>query len=212
MNFINFFYRKYLFYRFKRKWRIDNQHNFTIPIRVFPSNTVLVGKMVYGFINIENFDNSEEKLIIRDYVSIANNVVFILGGNHQMNTISSYPLFSKLVHLNPELDSLTKGSIIVEDEVWIGYGSIILSGIRIGKGAIVAAGSVVTKDIPPYAIVGGNPARIIRYRFDEEILRLLRDFNLSSFNESDIINNIDLFYDPLNVAKIKEINTFKNPK
>ena len=212
MNFMKIFYQKYLFIRFKQKWSKINKHNFTIPTSVFPLNTVVVGEKSYGFINLERFNNPKEKLIIGNYVSIANNVVFILGGNHQLNTISTYPLFSNLVHLNPKLDSVTKGPIIVEDEVWIGYGSIILSGIRIGKGAIVAAGSVVTKDIPPYAVVGGNPARIIRYRFDEEILRLLRDFNLSSFNESDIINNIDLFYDTLNIAKIKEINTFKIPK
>ena len=63
--------------------------------------------------------------------------------------------------------------IIIENDVWIGYRVTILSGIRIGNGAIVAAGSVVTRDVPPYSIVGGVPARIIRYRFNQEIIREL---------------------------------------
>lgn len=210
MIFLKKIYQKYLFIRFKRKWSKINKHNFTIPTSVFPLNTVVVGKKSYGFINLERFDNPNEKLIIGNYVSIASKVVFILGGNHQTDTISTYPFYSKLIHLKPMVDSLTKGTIIVEDEVWIGYGVTILSGVRLGKGAIIAAGSVVTKDVPAYAVVGGNPARLIKYRFNEDILEALIDFNISNFNESEIIDNIDVFYHPLNINKIEELKNIKD--
>jgi acetyltransferase-like isoleucine patch superfamily enzyme len=167
--------------------------------------------MSYGFINLEKFNNPNEKLFIGDYVSIANKVVFILGGNHQTNTISNYPFYSKLIKLKPGADSLTKGPIIIENEVWIGYGALILSGVRIGKGAIIAAGSVVTKDVPAYSIVGGNPARLIKYRFNEEIIKNLIDFNISNLDESEIIDNIDFFYHNLDINKIEEFKNILTP-
>ena len=212
MTFVRNIYQKFLFIRYKKDWRRINNHNFTIPTSIFPLNSVLVGKKTYGFIRLESFNNPKEKLIIGNYVSIANNVVFILGGNHQVNTISTYPFYSKLISLKTEVDSLTKGSIIVEDEVWIGYGAIILSGVRLGKGSIIAAGAVVTKDVPSYAVVGGNPARIIKYRFNEEILEAMIDFNISDLNVSEIIDNIKLFYKTLDINSIEELKNVKTEK
>lgn len=212
MILINKLYQKYQFIRFKRQWSKINKHNYTIPTSIFPLTSVVVGKMSYGFINLEKFNNPNEKLFIGDYVSIANKVVFILGGNHQTNTFSTYPFYSKLINLKPEADSLTKGPIIVENEVWIGYGALILSGVRIGKGAIIAAGSVVTKDVPAYSIVGGNPARLIKYRFNDEIIKNLIDLNISKLDESEIIDNIDFFYHNLDVTKIDEFKSIKANK
>lgn len=77
------------------------------------------------------------------------------------------------------LDATSKGDILVGDDVWIGYRSTILSGVEIGQGAIIAAGSVVTKNVPPYAVVGGNPARVIRFRFSERIISKLMDLDFS---------------------------------
>ena len=77
------------------------------------------------------------------------------------------------------MEGTSKGDIIVGDDIWIGYGAVILSGITIGQGAIIGAGAIVTKNVPPYAVVGENPAKIIKYRFEENIIKeLLRiDFN-----------------------------------
>ena len=75
-------------------------------------------------------------------------------------------------------DTICKGSIIIGDEVWIGYGAMIFSGVNIGKGAIIAAGSVVNQDIPPYSVAAGVPAKVIKYRFSEEIIKELFHLNL----------------------------------
>lgn len=190
------------FYIFRQKWFKLNSHNFTNPKSIFPLNSVVVGNNSYGDLNIESYGNPNEKLIIGNFVSIGKNVTFILGGNHQISTITNYPLFSSFIERSPIKDALTKGPITIEDEVWIGFGVIILSGIKIGKGALIAAGAIVTKDIPPYAIAGGNPARIIKYRFTDEIIESLNDFNLSNFPRKIIIDNISEFYLPLDLQQL----------
>ena len=76
---------------------------------------------------------------------------------------------------------MAKGDIVVGDDVWIGENAIVCSGVTIGQGAIVAAGAIVTKDIEPYAIVGGNPAKVIKYRFNENIRKKLIQINIGSF-------------------------------
>jgi acetyltransferase-like isoleucine patch superfamily enzyme len=191
--------------KFRAIWRMQNSHNYTTVQNLFPRDLVTVGKMSYGVINVNFFLNPNEKLQIGNFVSIAADVLFILGGNHQTTAISTYPLYSKLIKLSPEQDALTKGPIVIEDEVWIGTRAIILSGVKIGKGAIIAAGSVITKDVPPYAIVGGNPAKIIKYRFSEEIRDALHSFSISDYNESIIIENINEFYQPLDIIQIEKL-------
>jgi acetyltransferase-like isoleucine patch superfamily enzyme len=164
--------------------------------------------MSYGVINVNFFLNPNEKLQIGNFVSIGADVLFILGGNHQTTTILTYPLYSKLIKLSPEQDALTKGPIIIEDEVWIGTRAVILSGVRIGKGAIIAAGSVVTKNVPPYTIFGGNPARLIKNRFSKEIRDALHNFSILDYDESKIIENINEFYQPLDIIQIEKLKNF----
>lgn len=191
----------------RRKWRINNTHNSTIMGNNFPSELVSVGIQSYGIINIKSFcPEAGEKLLIGNYVSIADNVFFILGGNHAIfNSITTFPLRSKFDGVQNLIDASSKGPISIEDEVWIGFGTIILSGVTISKGAIVAAGSVVTKDIPPYAIVAGNPAKIIKYRFNPEVIKLLENFKLVNYAEEKIRKNISFFYSKSHV-KIETVN------
>ena len=129
----------------------------------------------------------KEILKIGHLCSIAQEVMFILDGGHYTNHVSSYPFMSKMYLGDGGLDATSKGNIIVGDDVWIGYRSTILSGVEIGKGAIIAAGSVVTKDVPPYAIVGGNPAMVIKSRFSERIISKLMslDFSLITKEAAD---------------------------
>lgn len=95
-------------------------------------------------------------------------------------------------------DAQSKGTTVVEDEVWIGLDALILSGVRIGKGAIVGARSVVTRDVPPYAIVGGNSAKVIKYRFPQEIIDVLLPFDLSEIPEETLKKNIEVLYQKIN--------------
>ncbi len=83
---------------------------------------------------------------------------------------------------------------MVDDDVWIGYGATILSGVHIGQGAIVGANALVTKDIPPYAIAGGTPAKLIKYRFEERIINELLKVDFDSLTDDMIIDNIDDLY------------------
>lgn len=121
--------------------------------------------------------NDNEKLIIGSFVSIARGVKFLLGGNHSINTFMTYPIKERLIGI--KIGALTKGPIIIEDDVWIGQDAMILSGVRICKGAVIGAGSVVAKDIPPFAIACGNPVRVVKYRFSEKVIEKLLKIDFS---------------------------------
>lgn len=119
-----------------------------------------------------HFDFIGDKLIIGKFCMIASDVKFIMnGGNHLTDALSTYP-FAIFGHgwekAMEGREYPTKGDTIVGNDVWIGYNSVIMPGVRIGDGAIIATNSTVTKDVEPYSIVGGNPAREIRKRFPEE--------------------------------------------
>lgn len=172
-------------------WRKKNKHNFTHIVSKCNINLISVGQYSYGDLNVRDFNNGT-KLFIGSFCSIATDVVFLLGGNHSTENLSSYPFKNKLI--NGEAESISKGDIVIEDDVWIGDRSVILSGVRIGKGAVVAAGSVVTKDIEPYSIVGGVPARVIKYRFSKEIINELLTIGYSLLSKDFIKENLDFFY------------------
>lgn len=99
----------------------------------------------------------------------------MLRSNHRTDLISNYQLgFAYTGDSNGPDQLVLRGNTVVGNDVWIGARALIMSGVNIGNGAVVAAGSVVTKDVPPYAIVGGNPAKIIRYRFDASVIDKLQ--------------------------------------
>ncbi len=159
--------------RFQTEWRKRNRHNFTKSVNHFKIDAVIVGRGTYGNLNVVSRDYQDVKLVIGNYCSIADGVKFLLSGNHQYDIFSTYP-YELLVLCNPKAGiAAAKGDIQIGDDVWIGANAIICSGVNIGQGAIIAAGAVVTKDVEPYAIVGGNPAKLIKYRFNENVRKKL---------------------------------------
>ncbi|MGW4499681.1 CatB-related O-acetyltransferase [Micromonospora sp. NPDC004336] len=122
-----------------------------------------------------------ERLIIGRYCAIATGTRFLMaGGAHPMSGVSTYPFaMFEGAWRDATLDLATgtpsRGDTVVGNDVWFGYGCLVMPGVRIGDGAVIAAGSVVTTDVEPYAIVGGNPARLIRRRFDAADVRRLLD-------------------------------------
>jgi virginiamycin A acetyltransferase len=123
-----------------------------------------------------HFDFVGDKLIIGKFCAIARNVQFIMNGaNHSLKGFSTYPFYifkNGWEHAIPGSNNKTSDTIVGND-VWIGYDATIMPGIKIGDGAIVASKAVVTKDVSPYSIVGGNPANVIRMRFDEKTINSL---------------------------------------
>jgi acetyltransferase-like isoleucine patch superfamily enzyme len=129
-----------------------------------------IGDFSYGRPKVR-FPESGAKLAVGRYCSIADGVEILLGGDHRLDFVTTYP-FGAMTGIWPEAAGrdgfhASKGDVVIGHDVWLGSQCMILSGVRIGHGAVVAARAVVTKDVPPYAVVGGNPARVIRMRFDE---------------------------------------------
>lgn len=202
MSFINriiFLIKKFYL---KKYWKKKNKHNFTSlgtisnpAFSTFIKNGgCIVGKGTYGKLNLHYSGGKNEQIRIGAFCSISGNCNFLLGGEHPYNFLSTYPYEYRLFGRNNNV--ITKGPIVVEDDVWIGDGCWIMSGVHIGKGAIVGTGAIVTKDVPSYAIVAGNPAKIIKYRFSEEIIAELMKVDISSLKIND--ETIDTLSTPLN--------------
>lgn len=124
-------------------------------------------------------DGSTPKLVIGKYTSIAVNCTFI-SANHRIDTFTTSPGVG-----------YSKGNIIIGNDVWIGANVTILDNVMIGDGAVIAAGSIVTKSVEPYSIVGGNPAKLIKYRFSEEIRNKLKKLNFWKLDDA-IIQTFDI--------------------
>lgn len=193
--------RQYRLAAFRKTWRRQNPHNRTVAINEFPLNSVKVGKETYGELHILNYLPQLDQVVIGNFVSLAPGVTFIPGGNHTTDALFTYPLKSAFTGHHCAEDARSKGAIVVEDEAWIGYGSIILSGVTIGKGSIVAAGSVVTRSVPPYAIVAGNPAKVVRYRLPQDVITTVAEVRLADIPTAQLQANLDALYTPLQSAQ-----------
>lgn len=153
----------------------------------------IIGDYTYGHPKVYDWDDGGN-LIIGKFCSIADEVTILLGGNHRTDWISTYP-FNALsseweVARGIKGHPWSKGDVVIGNDVWIGLGATILSGVSIGDGAVIAAKSVVVKDVPPYAIVAGNPAKVIKYRFNKRKIRKLLKVKWWDWSEDSVKNNI----------------------
>ena len=127
-----------------------------------------------------HYEWNGDKLIIGKFCQIAAGVEFVMNGaNHQMNAVSTFPFYTlEGWNMNPpaSTDLPLKGDTVIGSDVWIGQNAVILPGVHIGDGAIIGANSVVGSNVEPYTIVVGNPAKILRKRFDDELIDLMLKF------------------------------------
>ena len=153
------------------------------------------------------YEWNDDRLIIGKFCQIAAGVEFVMNGaNHQMNAVSTFPFYT-LEGWNaatPQKSDLPlKGDTVIGNDVWIGQNATILPGIHIGDGAIIGANSVVSKNIEPYTIVAGNPIRVIRKRFDDELIELLERFKWWD-KSIDEINSLIPILTCSDLKKVKE--------
>ena len=147
------------------------------------------------------YDDEIVNCEIGQFCSISDEVV-IGGAEHPMEWVSTSPVFQNVKHSGPkrkfaEFDFEGIKKTIIGNDVWIGRRSIIKAGVTVGDGAVIGSGSVVTKDIPPYAIVGGIPAKILKFRFDEETIRILLESKWWNLPDEVINDYAHLIQDPI---------------
>ena len=167
---------------------------------------IFVGKHSYGIecINLHGCE-TENKLIIGNFCSLAQNLTIFLGANHRVDWVSTYPFGHIHQDIFNTFDGVghpaSKGDVIIGNDIWIARSVTIMSGVKIGDGAVIAANSHVVKNVEPYSIIGGNPAKLIRKRFSEEqIEKLLKikwwfwdDEKINKYVPLLCNDNIDLF-------------------
>jgi virginiamycin A acetyltransferase len=140
-----------------------------------------------------HFDFIGDRLVIGKYCSIAAEVRFIMnGGNHPTNWLTTFPfpVFGAGWETAMPTSWPTKGDTMVGHDVWIGYGAVIMPGVSIGNGAIIATASVVTRDVPAYAVVGGNPGAVLKYRFDERTIERLEQLKWWEWDAGKVTRNV----------------------
>lgn len=178
----------YVLYHYVKGFFKKNENTiFTKDYQEFQNDKI--GEFTYGR-PIVNFRNSESTLEIGKFCSIASNVVIFLGGNHRVDWISTFP-FNKIEPFKNDAQMIighpaTKGSVKIGNDVWIGEGVTILSGVTIGDGAVVGTKAVIAKDIGPYEVWVGNPARLIKKRFSEDEIEKLLEIKWWDLNQKEL--------------------------
>lgn len=149
-----------------------------------------------------------DRLIIGKFCAIGKGIEFVMNGaNHRMNSVTTYPfnIMGGWERFAPSLEELPlKGDTIVGNDVWIGQNVTVMPGVHIGDGAIIAANSVVTRDIPAYCVAGGNPCRVIRRRFDEALTKYLLKLRWWDWDAKKIFRSMDALCSG-DLEKIKHI-------
>lgn len=157
-----------------------------------------------------NYPEFGDKLIIGKFCQIASGTKFIMGSaNHRISSVTTYPfhVFGGIwsEKTPPHMSQLPfKGDIVIGNDVWIGRESVIMPGVKIGDGSIVGAYSVVTKDVPPYSVVGGNPARFIKKRFHDELIEILLELKWWNFKAEKLVEFLPLLCEP-DLEKVQQL-------
>jgi len=199
------------------KFPLENIDRLCFLKNIIKNPNIIVGDYTYydDFENVENFEKNVkyhfdfvgDKLIIGKFCMIASDVKFIMnGGNHITNAFSTYPfeIFGHgWEHAMNGKEHPYKGDTKIGNDVWIGYNSTIMPGITIGDGAIIATNSTVVKDVEPYTVVGGNPAKVIKKRFSKEIIERLLKLKWWDWDIEKITKNVQ-YLTELDIEKLEK--------
>lgn len=191
---------------------IQNLENMIYVKPTIKNSNIIVGDYTY-FADVDfeahvthHYDFNGDKLIIGKFCQIAAGVNFIMNGaNHQMNSVSTYPfyIFKGWEQKIPSLSKMPlKGDTVVGNDVWIGQNATILPGVHIGDGVIIGLNSVISKNVEPYTIVAGNPAKVIRKRFDDELIKLMLELRWWDKSIKEIKSLIPILTDS-NIERVK---------
>lgn len=173
----------------KVRWHQANTHNNTTASTVFPVERVTVGAHTYGPLNLHFFGHPAESIQIGSLCSIAADVHFLAGGEHPTNRPTTFPLNHYFADRS-DIGSTPRGPIRIADDVWIGRGCLILSGVTIGQGAVIGAGSIIARDVPAYAVYAGG--RVVRYRFDEPTVARMSQLDWNQIGPDELTKNLEL--------------------
>lgn len=156
-----------------------------------PGDRVIVGDFTYGKLNVL-FYEPESKVIVGKFCSIGQNVTVMIGGNHRYDLCSTYPFYALMKEFSHLGSCAPKGDVVIGNDVWIGNDAKIMAGVTIGDGCVIAANAVVTKDVMPYTVVGGVPAKKIKARFDDNIVKRLMEIKWWDWDEGLLYRAIPL--------------------
>lgn len=209
-----------------KKLVVGHKSNITLNSR-FEGNNYIGSKTAFnGYLGFGSYVGRGSNISgkIGRYCSVADEVTVVNGFHPTRNFVSTHPAFYSLknsVNLSYSdknifeetrfADEKNKYAVEIGNDVWIGHGAVLLAGVKIGDGAIVAAGAVVTKDVEPYAIVGGAPAKLIRYRFSEEQIKKLIKIKWWDFEQSSLLklkedfSDIEVFLKNFNHTEINDL-------
>ena len=155
---------------------------------------VSIGAHSYGYgENSFLLFRDDDRVEIGKYCSIAYGLTVVASGEHNYRAVANFPFYAKFLGQGDK-DTFRKGHVCIGNDVWIGANVTILSGVTVGEGAVLAAGATVVENVPPYAIVGGVPAKVIKYRFDPQIIEALLRIKWWDWSPELVRGNIDLFY------------------
>ena len=201
---------------------LKNLFNRAVSLGAMVDNLSVIDKKAKIYCNAKVFNSSisaysylagHSSLVyasVGKFCSIGSNSIIGLG-HHTLNNLSTSPIFTERINgtgycWTDKQNVYPYKKVIVGNDVWIGTRVIVVGGVTIGNGAVIAAGAVVTKDVPPYAVVGGVPAKIIKYRFTDDIIRYLEKIQWWNLPDCQLQRCIDLFQkEEISIEEIQSI-------
>lgn len=189
--------KKYKLYKQEQAYKQLFEERGSLTKYHLKDSRIKVGNMTYGVPQITEY-SGDWKLEIGNYCCISNDVEFIFGGQHNYQHVSQYAFIPQVQKLFPTFTYRDRPckSLLIGNDVWIGKNVTVLGGVEIGDGAVIGANSVVRRDVPPYAIVIGNPAQIVKFRFKTDQIEALERIRWWNWDFERIKKNISLIMSP----------------